>query len=48
MQAAKECQSVLIVAGSDATPMLEAGVPTFHGVAELVVLGMKTWWPTTS
>ena len=47
VDAAEECQGT-VVPGGDATPLLEPGVSTFHGVAQLVVVGVKARWSPTA
>jgi hypothetical protein len=40
-------QGVLVVAGGDSAPLLEAVVAAFDGVAVLVDLGVEGRWPAT-
>ena len=38
---------VLVVSGSNATPLLEPAEPSLDGVALFVELGVELWWSVT-
>src|SRR3954470_16053425 len=46
--AAEEGQRVLVVAGRDATPVLEPVEATLNSVAVTVGLGVEGWWSATA